>query len=151
MLETLRGWAPEWAAAPIAWLLSPVVLSALAATSLLLFVLTLVAVPWMVTRIPSDFFLGHERGVLLRRWISSPVLVFALELLKNAFGVVLLVAGLAMLVLPGQGLVTIFVATCFLDFPGKTALQRRVLRWPPALETVNRWRRRRGRAPLRVE
>lgn len=151
MLEQLRGWAPDWLVTFVEGVVSPGVLSALAVVSLLLFAITLVGVPWLVTRVPADYFLHHERGALLRRWVSNPALIFVVQVLKNLFGMVLLIAGIAMLVLPGQGLITLFIATFFLDFPGKTALQRRLLSWKPVHETVNRWRHRRGRAPLRFE
>ena len=71
--------------------------------------------------------------------------LFALE--QGSF----LLAGLAMLVLPGQGLLTMLIGLLLLDFPGKRALERRVVRRPKILAFLNRMRDRRGREPLRLE
>lgn len=46
-------------------------------------------------------------------------------LVKNVFGFVLIVAGIVMLVTPGQGLLTIFLGLAIADWPGK----RRFFRW----------------------
>ena len=42
--------------------------------------------------------------------------------LRNAVGLVLVTAGLAMLVLPGQGIITLLVGIILMDFPGKHRL-----------------------------
>jgi hypothetical protein len=70
--------------------------------------------------------------------------------LKNLFGGVLVLAGVAMLVLPGQGILTILVGLMFLDFPGKFALERRLARQPPVLRAINWIRARGGRKPLEM-
>jgi hypothetical protein len=46
---------------------------------------------------------------------------------KNALGVLFYLSGLAMLILPGQGLLTIFIGLVLLDFPRKRVLVRRLL------------------------
>jgi uncharacterized membrane protein YbaN (DUF454 family) len=59
---------------------------------------------------------------------------------------VLLVAGVLMLVLPGQGLLTVFIALVLLDFPGKFRFER----WLVQRRSVGRalqWMRRHGGAP----
>ena len=62
-----------------------------------------------------------------------------------------MLAGLAMLVLPGQGLLTILIGLMLLDFPGKRRLERRIVARPAILAMLNRMRARRGRDPLRVD
>ncbi len=63
-------------------------------------------------------------------------------------GGVLAVAGLAMLVLPGQGLLTLALAVLLLDLPGKQKLEARILRSPRLFKLINRLRQRCGRPPL---
>jgi UPF0716 family protein affecting phage T7 exclusion len=61
---------------------------------------------------------------------------------------VLILAGLAMLVLPGQGLLTILVGLVLVHVPGKRRLLRRILRQETVRETVDQLRRQAGREPL---
>ncbi len=81
-------------------------------------------------------------------WRGHPVVRWGLRGLKNALGVVLVLAGVAMLVLPGQGLLTLAAAMLLLDFPGKRRVERRVLGSPRVLGRVNALRRRFGKAAM---
>jgi len=56
---------------------------------------------------------------------QHPLAQVLVPLLRNLLGAVLLLAGVAMLVLPGQGLLTMVIGLCLMDFPGK----RKVLDW----------------------
>ncbi len=70
---------------------------------------------------------------------------------KNVFGLILVLAGLAMLILPGQGLLTIFVGLLLMNFPGKFSLERRIIRYTPIFRTINWIRQRQNIPPLRLE
>ncbi len=72
----------------------------------------------------------------------------AFLLIKNAVGTMLLAAGIAMLVLPGQGILTILAALALLNFPGKRTLEMWILHRPSILRTVNWLRRRAHQEPL---
>jgi hypothetical protein len=106
---------------------------------------TLVAVPMLIVRMPTDYFArgGPRTGRFGRR---HPQLRLVLRLLKNATGVVLVVVGVAMLVLPGQGILTILVGITLLDFPGKRALALRIVRRRSVFRAMN-WIRRKARQP----
>ena len=54
-----------------------------------------------------------------------------------------------MLVLPGQGLLTIFVALVLLDFPGKLRLERWLIRKPAVRRPIDWIRAKAGREPIR--
>ena len=56
-----------------------------------------------------------------------------------------------MLALPGQGVLTILAGLALLDFPGKRALELKILKRPSILGAVNWLRERRGREPLRFD
>jgi len=110
---------------------------------------SLIAVPWLVVRIPGDYFLRRRR--LVDRWrLSHPWVRATLLALKNIFGAVLVLAGAAMLILPGQGLLTIFVGLMFLDLPGKLALERWLVKKPPVFRAINWMRKKAGRPPLKL-
>jgi hypothetical protein len=122
----------------------------LTAVSAFTFVASLLLVPWLVVRIPRDYFAPGSAHHL--PWANRhPAARFALAIGRNVLGCVLVVAGLAMLVLPGQGMLTIVVGVALVDFPGKQRILRRIVAQPPVLESINWLRRRAGRAPLILE
>jgi UPF0716 family protein affecting phage T7 exclusion len=79
------------------------------------------------------------------------VIHISLVALKNLLGFVFVAAGIAMLVLPGQGLLTIFIGILLLDFPGKRAVERWLVRLPRVLQAANWIRQRYGRPPFEFE
>jgi hypothetical protein len=102
-------------------------------------VVSVLALPWLIARIPADYF-SPEHARLKRH----PVLTA----LRNLLGVVLLLTGILMLFLPGQGLLTIVAAVIFMDFPGKRRLERSFVKLAPVLRTMNAIRKRAGRPAL---
>ena len=117
--------------------------------SAVMFVGSLVLIPILVVRMRADYFL-RGRGGWERSSAAHPVLRGLVLGLKNLLGVVLLVLGVAMLVGPGQGVLTIVVALSLLNFPGKRRLEMQLLRVPGLLAAINRLRRRAGREPVRL-
>lgn len=118
----------------------------LGAASALMLVASAVLIPLLIVRLPVDFYAeNNHRRRLLEQW---PVARAVFLVVKNAVGAVLLVAGLAMLVLPGQGILTILAALALLNFPGKRTLEMRILHLPRVLRSVNWLRRRAHREPL---
>ncbi len=105
----------------------------------------LVAVRWLVLAIPHDYFTAPRRPDWRDR---HPVVRLLLVVGKNLIGGVLLVLGLAMLVAPGPGIVTLLLAVIFLDLPGKRALERRIVTLPTVLHAINRLRIRANRPAL---
>lgn len=120
----------------------------LGVASAVMFVGTLVALPIAVSRIPEDYF-AHDRRE--RRDTRHPLLRLALRVSKNVLGAVFVLAGIAMLVLPGQGILTILIGLGLLDFPGKYRLERKLVSRPAVLRSLNWIRRKAGRPPLRVD
>ena len=60
----------------------------------------------------------HRRALRLPTWR------------RNLYGSLLILAGIVMLFLPGQGILTILFGFLLLDFPGKRGLWRRMLAHP---------------------
>ncbi len=121
----------------------------LAGMSLLMFVVSLVAFPLVITFLPQDYFVRHHRDPA-RQTRRHPAVWLTLSILKNVLGTVLVLAGLAMLVLPGQGLLTILIGVMLANFPGKYALERRIISRPAVAKAVNRIRESAGRPPLEI-
>ena len=117
--------------------------------SLLMFVVSLVAFPLVIVFLPQDYFVRHRRDPA-RQTRRHPAVWLTLSILKNAFGAVLVLAGIAMLVLPGQGLLAILVGVMLANFPGKYALERRIISRPAVARGVNRIRELAGRPPFDI-
>lgn len=115
--------------------------------SAVLFVATLAGAPWMLRSIPADYF-THPRRPPGRFAHLQPAWRWTLRVLRAGLALVCLVAGLAMLVLPGQGLLTLLVGFLLLEFPGKYRMEKRLIGRPRVLRAANALRRRLGRPPL---
>ena len=100
-----------------------------------------------VIRMSPDYFSAPSPapGSFRHRY---PVIRLILKILKTIVGLALLAAGIAMLVLPGQGLVTIAAAVSFLEFPGKRKLLIAIVSRGGVMKSVNGIRRRAGKEPL---
>ena len=117
--------------------------------SALLMVGTLAVIPLLIVRMRSDYFLHHAPAPDTWRG-QHPVVRLTLLVLKNAVGAAFVIAGLAMLLLPGQGILTILIGVTLLNFPGKRALELRIVRQRPVLGAINWIRARARRPPLRL-
>jgi hypothetical protein len=121
----------------------------LAAVSVAMFVLSLLLVPVLAVRIPADYFKDPTKPqdpVALHH----PAARVPIKVARNLAGLVLVILGIAMLVLPGQGLLTVVLGLLVADFPGKYRLERWIVLRPAVLKAINWQRRRKGREPLRV-
>jgi MFS family permease len=133
---------PDW----LNWLGHPTVLVWIGAISLGLVLASLIGLPFLLTRIPPDYFKGKEA-----KFPSAGTRGWYWRVAKNLLGVVLLVAGIAMLLLPGQGILTLLGALLCLDFPKKRKFERWFMQRRGVLRTVNALRARAGRAPIDLE
>ncbi len=121
----------------------------LGAVSLAMFVAGVLLVPLVVVRLPEDYFLRD--GPPPASWRGRhPFLHLAARAGQNLLGALLVVAGLVMLALPGQGVLTILLGVSLLEFPGKRRLELRLVSRPAVLGAINWMRARMGRRPLRL-
>jgi len=128
------------------WLFTPTVLWSLGALSIVSFVGSLIAIPLILIRLHPNYFDARHP----QHWFQDhhPVLRAIALGLKNFIGVVFVLAGLAMLVLPGQGLLTLLIGISLTDFPGKRTLERKIVSQPKVLHAINALRQRFHRPPL---
>jgi hypothetical protein len=77
-----------------------------------------------------------------------PVLRLSGLVIKNIVGIVFLLAGIAMLFLPGQGLLTMLIGISLMDFPGKRQLEAKMVGQPTLLGVINGMRRKFDKPPL---
>jgi len=119
-----------------------------AAISLISLLVGVASLPFLVARIPADYFSHEERQRLIARR-RHPLIRLLLAGAKNAIGALLVVAGLLMLVLPGQGLLTLSAGLMIMNYPGKYSLERWLIMRPYVLPAINKLRRRYGVPPLK--
>lgn len=114
--------------------------------SAVMFFGTLLATPRLVARLPVDYFVGERRPS--RPASRHPFVSFAWRLLRNVLGIGFVLAGLAMLVLPGQGILTLLIGIAMTDFPGKRRIQRRFVAQRHVRKSLQWLRERAGVEPL---
>lgn len=112
--------------------------------STLTFILSLLIIPWIICRLPSDFF--HHLRDHKKKENQHPLMFILLRLLRNFLGITLLLAGIFMLFLPGQGILTIILGIGLLDFPGKQRAKEAFIR-RHSVHTGLNWIREKGGKP----
>jgi archaellum biogenesis protein FlaJ (TadC family) len=122
----------------------------LSVISLITFVGSLLALPWLVGVIPEDYFL-HQRRNPADLKQRHPMARLLLLVGKNLLGVLLLCGGILMLFLPGQGLLTLAVGMLLLDYPGKFSIERRIVSYPSILKGINWLRAKGNHPPIKVD
>ena len=112
-----------------------------------MFVGSLLLMPLIVILLPADYFLHPARRPAL--WARyHPVLRGLILVLKNLLGVVLLLGGVTMLILPGQGVLTILAGLILMDFPGKYQCEVWLICRAPLDRALNWLRLKSGRDGL---
>jgi len=124
-----------------------VLLGVVGILSAIIFVASILSLPFLVSLIPTDYFQSHE-PYRKRHKYKHPVIRLLILALKNITGWLLIIAGIIMLVLPGQGLITLTMGLLFINFPGKRKLECTLISNQKILRSINWLRAKRNREPL---
>jgi hypothetical protein len=127
-----------WADAHKSWFIWLAIISGvtLAASALL--------IPWFVAKLPADYFSRDEHPAA---WANThPLLRVMLVIGKNLLGLLLIALGILMLVLPGQGVLTMVAGIALVDFPGRHRAVQWMVARDPVMNALN-WVRRRAKQP----
>ncbi len=125
------------------------ILLLLGAFSAITFAGSLILIPILCVRMGEDYFMP-QRDLDETLAGRHPTIRWTGLILKNLIGVILVVAGLAMLFLPGQGVLTVVIGIMMLNFPGKRRLELRLIRLPGILRAINYLRARAKHPPLQL-
>ena len=125
----------------------PVLVAQLVLVSLALAIVYAVGVFFAVIHMSSDYF-AHKAPAEETWRRRHPLLRLLFRGLKNVAGGGLVLLGLTMLVLPGQGVLTILIGLTFLDFPGKRRLEIWIVQRPSIRRGLDRVRKKAGRPRL---
>ena len=116
-------------------------------SSVVILVISAISIGYFIKKIPHDYFLDDKRGVSEYK-NKNPILWIITLVLKNIIGYFLIMGGILMLVLPGQGLLTILVGLMLSDYPGKFKLEKKIIRTNLVLKTINWYRIKSNIPPL---
>lgn len=113
------------------------------------FTISILLVAVVVVKIPANYFSSNYQRDFLPNssWITRWGAVVA----KNIVGAVLVVAGVVMLIGPGQGVLTILIGLIMLDIPGKRPLEARIIKRPAVLAAINNLRAKYDKPPLELD
>lgn len=131
-MQTAQGWLPGWMEPYVDWL------ALLGIVSGGLFVVTVFVLPFVIARMPADYFVRPPRPPRHPVW----------RVVRTGIGAVLVAAGVVMLFVPGQGVLTILAGLGVADFPGKRRIELWIVRRRSVTRALQWLRRRRGRPPL---
>lgn len=138
----------DWLLATVQQYVSTEMLIWLTALSMVFFVGTLIAIPFILVRLPADYFDVR----VPRPWMEDhhPVLRLVGHIVKNVVGAIFVFAGFLMLFLPGQGVLTMLIGISMLDFPGKRKIEATLIGQPTVLSVINGMRQKFNKPPLRL-
>jgi hypothetical protein len=120
-----------------------ILLAWLGGLGFLMFVASLLAVPVIIALMPEDYFVRISHAPIRRRPFRQ-----VLHVLKNILGGFLVLVGLVLLLLPGQGILTMVIGLSLLDFPGKQSLQIRLVQVPRIRDSIQWLRAKVHHRPL---
>ena len=115
--------------------------------SSVIFLVSLLSIGWLVSLIPSDYFINKKESKFK---LNYPVVWIVSAIIKNIFGYILILGGILMLILPGQGLITIFIGLMLSNYPGKYSIEKRIIATPKILKSINWLRKKSDEPPLIV-
>jgi len=122
---------------------------ALGISSVLMFVGSLILIPILIARIPADYFTREQRPE--DSFFGRHRLMRLIGLIvKNMFGLIFIIAGIAMLALPGQGVLSILIGISLMNFPGKRKLELRIISQRAVYKAVNWIRAKTNKPPLQL-
>lgn len=114
-----------------------------------MFVGGLAATGYVLLRLPADYF-ANSLSPNPKRRFKHPILHLTWSITHNLIGAGLVAAGVAMLFLPGQGLLTLIVGLMLVDFPGKRRISLELIRRWHLIEGANKWRTHYKRPPFEL-
>ena len=123
----------------------------LGSLSIFILIISVFMMVLIISFLPEDYFKSENRNLISSVQNSRyPLLKLLVLITKNFFGVLLLLSGILMLVLPGQGILTIITGLVFMDYPGKYKFERKLLRQKGVINSKNWIRSRLSKPSLKI-
>ena len=119
----------------------------LAGFSVIMFIASILSLPFLVSFIPTDYF-QHAEPYRAHHSFKHPLIRLSIIILKNILGWLLIITGAILLILPGQGVITIITGLLLINFPGKRNVERKLVSNHKVLRVINWLRAKRNKHPL---
>lgn len=119
----------------------------LGSISAVIFLFSLLSIKWLVGLIPSDYFIKKKSSKFKNNY---PLTWLFSLIVKNILGYSLILGGIFMLVLPGQGIFTIMIGLMLSNYPGKYAIERKFIGIPNVLKSINWLRKKSDKPPIEI-
>ncbi len=103
----------------------------------------------VIVKIPANYFSSHYQQDFLPN--SSWFTRWGVTIVKNVAGAILVILGIAMLIGPGQGILSILSGLIMMDIPGKRPLEAKIIKRPAILAAANNLRSRYKKEPLLMD
>jgi len=126
-----------------------VLLGVVGILSAIMFVASILSLPFLISLIPVDYFQNPEPYRAHRKF-KHPVIRVLILSAKNIAGWLLIFAGIVMLLLPGQGLIALSMGVILINFPGKRKVVCKMIGNQRIFRSINWLRKRRHKEPLRA-
>jgi hypothetical protein len=110
--------------------------------SALIFVVSLIFTPFLVSKIPRDYFTNAKYHQLEIKHFGHLIVVVS----RSVLGFVLVLLGFVMLFTPGQGILAIIVGLFLMEFPGKKRLEHKIIENEVTFKVLN-WMRKKFKQP----
>ncbi len=120
----------------------------LAWVSIGLLIVSLAIIPIVVIKMPENYF-SEQYRVRASKTSSHPILAQLFTGIKNLIGFIFIILGILMLILPGQGILTVLMGLFLMNFPGKYKFERKLVSLPKVLKSLN-WIRAKANKPKLV-
>jgi ABC-type transport system involved in multi-copper enzyme maturation permease subunit len=112
--------------------------------SLITFIASIVLIPLVIKRMPVDYF----TNVAYHTIDVSSVYKLTMFLIKNMIGLVLIIAGIIMLITPGQGIISIIIGLFLMQFKYKYKLEQKLIANDMTFKGLNWIRKKSNQKPF---
>ena len=112
--------------------------------SFVFFVGSLLLTPFLLGKIPQDYFIHTNQHKVEIEHLGHLIIV----IIRTLIGFVLIIAGIIMLVTPGQGIISILLGLFLMEFPGKRKLELKLINHEPTFKALNWLRGKAGKDPF---
>ncbi|GHB74461.1 hypothetical protein GCM10008107_24860 [Psychrosphaera saromensis] len=105
-----------------------------------------IVITYIITQMDTRYFISKKvsandskknHQLTLMRHAVNHTVFYMVKAAEIILGVILILCGLAMLVLPGQGIITLLIGLSLVPFPGKDKLERNLLGRKSVQSTLN--------------
>ena len=123
------------------------ILISLGGISILILIFSIIGLGWFISQIPEDYFIHEKRQSDNWQKYSSEARMLII-VAKNILGLAMLISGLLLLILPGQGVLTMIIGLLLIDYPGKFKLEQKIIAIPSVFMGLNWFRAKSKKSQL---